>query len=225
MDADRTWLARGLAGTPAKCAESYNGCTVVLSESDAASESDALERDRLRVGPAILARFLSKINKNGPVPSHRPELGPCWLWTANVVRGYGQFVLPRDEEGKQPHVYAHRFAYELVNGPLGTLKANHHCDVTLCVRPSHLFGGSQAENLADARRKGRLVNGLGARKLDDAAYLDILTATDRGNGRRLAKKYGVSHISISRIRNGHQGAATFGKKPAADRALVAELNL
>jgi hypothetical protein len=25
-------------------------------------------------------RFWEKVDKNGPVPAHRPELGPCWVW-------------------------------------------------------------------------------------------------------------------------------------------------
>jgi hypothetical protein len=34
-------------------------------------------------------RFWKKVDKNGPVPAHRPELGPCWLWTGALVgRGY-----------------------------------------------------------------------------------------------------------------------------------------
>ena len=33
-------------------------------------------------------RFWSKVDKNGPIPSHRPELGPCWIWIARRDR-YG----------------------------------------------------------------------------------------------------------------------------------------
>ena|ERR1700694_1946906 len=29
-----------------------------------------------------MLRFWLKVNQNGPVPEHRPELGPCWVWTA-----------------------------------------------------------------------------------------------------------------------------------------------
>ena len=37
-------------------------------------------------------RFWAKVDKNGPVPAHRPELGPCWIWTAaRFKRGYGKF--------------------------------------------------------------------------------------------------------------------------------------
>jgi|SRR5580658_5854190 hypothetical protein len=28
---------------------------------------------------SVEERFWSKVDKNGPVPSHRPELGQCWI--------------------------------------------------------------------------------------------------------------------------------------------------
>src|SRR5687767_3489091 len=56
--------------------------------------------------PDPLVRFWAKVNKNGPIPEHRPDLGPCWLWTAALTKGYGQFRL----NGRM--VYAYTFAYE-----------------------------------------------------------------------------------------------------------------
>ena len=29
-------------------------------------------------------RFYENVNKDGPVPAHRPDLGPCWVWTGPV---------------------------------------------------------------------------------------------------------------------------------------------
>src|SRR5689334_22820694 len=35
--------------------------------------------------------FWPKVNKTGPIPAHRPELGPCWEWIGKRHRnGYGQ---------------------------------------------------------------------------------------------------------------------------------------
>lgn len=46
-------------------------------------------------------RFWSKVDRNGPVPEHRPDLGPCWLWTAYVdAHGYGVFSVPVGENGR-----------------------------------------------------------------------------------------------------------------------------
>jgi hypothetical protein len=102
---------------------------------------------------SFVARFWAKVDKNGD----------CWLWTAAITRnGYGVI----GAGGKHgPTLYAHRVSYELANGPLAEgVEACHSCDVNYppgdityrrCVRPEHLFPGTQADNLADMARKGR----------------------------------------------------------------------
>lgn len=162
----------------------------------------------LGVGRETVERFVGKITTDGPLPAD-VSLGPCWLWTGSTARGYGQFVLPRDLYGKQPHVYAHRFIYELTFGRIGDIKIKccHRCDNPLCANPAHLFLGTQGDNLADARAKGRLIDGLHNRKLSDAAYAEILSSPrTRGVGIALARKFGVSETTICRIRTGRQGS-------------------
>ena len=57
----------------------------------------------------------------------------CWLWTAGVHHGYGWFNV-----GGKP-VGAHRFSWELANGPIPKGKEiDHMCWVTRCVNPAHL---------------------------------------------------------------------------------------
>ncbi|MDR3083333.1 MAG: HNH endonuclease [Streptomyces sp.] len=75
------------------------------------------------------ARFYGKVNKNGPVPAHRPELGPCWVWNGRPsTRGYGYFWF----EGKKR--LAHRFSYENLVGPIPEgLVIDHLCRNTMCV--------------------------------------------------------------------------------------------
>lgn len=138
-------------------------------------------------------RFWIKVQKNDG----------CWLWTSNVTRGYGQFsFLGRP-------VYAHRFAWELTHGPIPEgLRVCHHCDTPLCVRPEHLFLGTQQENLADARRKGRLDESL-PRGLSWDAYRDIVLTTQRGVD--LARKWGITEVTVSRIRSGSQGRKTVAR--------------
>jgi len=117
---------------------------------------------------SIADRFWTKVDKTHP--------SGCWVWTGSLVRGYGQIA--GMVNGKRRPVPAHRVAWELTNGPIPDgLHACHKCDNPPCCNPAHLFLGTPQENLDDARQKGRLIDGLGARKLSDAAYLDILTST------------------------------------------------
>lgn len=97
-------------------------------------------------------RFWEKVDKDGPVPESRPDLGPCWVWTAaRFQNNYGAFR----EWPKQRR--AHVVSFEMTNGPLTQDKpfVLHHCDNPPCVRPSHLFAGTIADNMWDMRQKGR----------------------------------------------------------------------
>lgn len=39
--------------------------------------------------PSPDQRFWAKVNKDGPIPIHRPDLGQCWVWTGESRHGYG----------------------------------------------------------------------------------------------------------------------------------------
>lgn len=56
----------------------------------------------------------------------------------------------------------YRKVREMVTGEIlpPDVKVCHHCDNPSCFRPVHLFKGTQAENLADMRRKGRNIKGV-----------------------------------------------------------------
>lgn len=94
-----------------------------------------------------LARFLSKVNKNGPLPPKHPELGPCWLWKPSPgAGGYCYFTV----NGKPK--LAHRVSCEHFNGaiPAG-YDVDHLCEVRNCVRPSHLKARTHGDNARRAR--------------------------------------------------------------------------
>jgi hypothetical protein len=87
------------------------------------------------------------------------EIGPgCWLWTgAHSSAGYGAFGL---DGGTM--IGAHQLAYYLATGEKpNDLFVCHTCDTPACVRPAHLFAGTQAANMADKVRKGRQYHPIG----------------------------------------------------------------
>jgi hypothetical protein len=99
--------------------------------------------------PTPEERFWAKVNKAGPIPSCRPELGPCWTWTGARSSGYGRLGL-----GSSTVVYAHRYAYELLVRPIPDgLEPDHLCRVRHCVKaianeqgPAHLEAVTRSEN-------------------------------------------------------------------------------
>lgn len=109
-------------------------------------------------------RFWSKVNKDGPTV--RPELGNCWLWTGTTTgKSHGEYGTFWD--GTEM-VLAHRFSLQESIGRVLAegMKSCHHCDVPLCIRPEHLYEGTQGRNLQDAYdRKRRDTEGLSERLL------------------------------------------------------------
>lgn len=108
-----------------------------------------------RTRDTCIRRFWAKVTQDGPVPVHRPELGPCWLWLAATnPSGYGKMSKGGHAA---PLVAAHRLSWELHYGPVPDgLFVLHRCDNPPCVRPDHLFLGTHDDNMADATAKGRM---------------------------------------------------------------------
>lgn len=75
--------------------------------------------------------------------------GGCWLWTgARSGSGRGNFMPDGRRSGKRRMVYAHRFAYELLVGPVPEgLELDHLCRIPLCVNPEHLEAVTHQENV------------------------------------------------------------------------------
>ena len=84
--------------------------------------------------PSAAARFWAKVDKNGPPPAHRPELGACWLWTAATTKGgYGRFKIA----GVMRCAHVISVASTGVEVP-DEMQVDHLCRVRACVNPDHL---------------------------------------------------------------------------------------
>lgn len=77
----------------------------------------------------------------------------CWPWTGaiNKKRGYGRITFRRSVKN------AHRIAYMAFHGKELDCKicVCHRCDNPSCVRPDHLFEGTNKKNTEDMIGKGR----------------------------------------------------------------------
>lgn len=138
-------------------------------------------------------RFWARVDKSGPLPAHRPELGACWLWLGSRSKdGYGHFRVNRSTL-----LLAHRFSFT-EHGE--TIQDNalicHRCDNPTCVRPSHLFSGSHLDNSVDAVRKGRK-----GKRLTIAQVLEVRSRYAQGetNKTALARDYGVDSTTVYEV--------------------------
>lgn len=122
----------------------------------------------------------------------------CWEWIGAKSCGYGTLRV----DGKD--LKAHRLAWEWSRGSIPTgLCVCHKCDNRSCVRPSHLFLGTQMDNATDKMQKGRGVFLRGQKHhwshLSDADIRQMVREYFAGGVSQtmLAKKYHVSQRLVS----------------------------
>lgn len=126
----------------------------------------------------------------------------CWGWKKSKdINGYGVINV----KGKMEKL--HRISWLLHFGPIPKGKnVCHHCDNPVCSNPSHLFLGTQKENVYDMIRKGRSSVG------QDCTYAkltarDVLSirekyATGKYTQNELGNKYHVHRATIGLIITG-----------------------
>lgn len=145
-------------------------------------------------------RFWTKVDKSGK----------CWIWLASKdAKGYGWFGI-----NSRNVVKAHRFSYELHkgkipkegNGKRFSMFVCHHCDNPSCVRPSHLWLGTNADKMRDMVIKGRSYDHSGINNpktkfsLKQIKYIrEAYKNGKRGIVKKLTKKYKVNRNTIRRI--------------------------
>lgn len=128
----------------------------------------------------------------------------CWIWSGSRVSNrYGSFCL-MGKNGQLAHRISWLFTFDVI--PSG-LKCLHECDNGFCVRPDHLFIGTQKDNVRDMLEKGRdnYANGStqSFAKMSAAKVIKLRRLANTGKyiDRELAKMFGVARSVVNKIRN------------------------
>ncbi len=130
----------------------------------------------------------------------REKGNKCWVWSGHLnSNGYGVIHVSLH---KPRAVLAHRYSWEIHNGPIPDgLFVLHDCptgDNPSCVNPAHLWVGTQADNVKDRDDKGRrqplkgVDHGMAFLTEQDVRDIRKMVASKTVKKAVLEKKYGFS---------------------------------
>lgn len=96
--------------------------------------------------------LLSLVNTAGP--------NECWEWQGGRTKKNYPIIYIKPSRGQYLQVKVHRLVYREHYGiDPGNLFVCHECDNPPCCNPSHLFLGTDLDNIADRTAKKRTVAG------------------------------------------------------------------
>lgn len=125
----------------------------------------------------------------------------CWIWQGAKTQGY-----PVANTGE--HATATRLNRVILRLKLGRdlrpgAFACHTCDNRTCLNPDHIYEGSTSQNGLDAwQNPNRRRHFPEFRRLSDEEARAILESSE--SSRTLGAKFGVSHRTVQKIRNGER---------------------
>lgn len=143
-------------------------------------------------------RFWERVNIKDP--------DECWKYARGISsNGYGHF------QYHNVQYPAHRVAWELTNGPISDKKEIlHKCDNRACCNPSHLYCGTQCDNMCDRVERTRFDRICNQPKLHEGEIWLIrrlkipigrgcINQRYKFSARYVAKMFKVDHGTILRI--------------------------
>jgi hypothetical protein len=147
------------------------------------------ERDNLQV---TKERFWQRVDCSGGSQA-------CWPWIGTKRYGYGFLKIL-----KKP-VRVHRFSWQIHVGPIPDgLHVLHKCNNPACVNPSHLYVGTDQDNMNDKIRAGRQNHPFGSRIanaiLNDDIVRSIRARHANGETRtEIARDLGLKRNNVDQV--------------------------
>lgn len=150
--------------------------------------------------PSQVERFWAKVQKSDG----------CWTWTGAIhkSRGYGQFGYGGF------NMFAHRASWMINRGVIpADMWVLHHCDNPVCVRPDHLFLGSNQDNYDDRDAKNRVRHGSRhpRAKLTEALVIELRASAE--SDAVWAERMGMHPSNIRDARIGKKWKRVPGANP------------